>query len=141
MDYPAERCGYEWPADCERVPTQFNEASHPSCCARWTADADTERCLWHAHEDEISIGATALVDGDTPPDARDRPRPFEDPADGTVLAGCDLTEVDSLSGVALRGSDLSNTDLTGVDLSDASLGDADLSGATLTNAELTERES
>lgn len=85
---PSERCGYEWPADCERATVQTDEAFHPSCCFRQTLDEGADRCVWHASQERSDQKtAEVLADACALSGVCDRSTPFAELLDGAVSRG------------------------------------------------------
>lgn len=132
-------CGYEWPADCERVERQSDRPMQQSCCIRDSVE-DTERCVWHAdlaETDEKMV--EALADARVSEEISTQTRLYDELLDGAVLRGVQLGNID-FGSTALRGADLSGVSLRDADLSGANLYGADLSGAFLPGANLSEAD-
>ncbi|MFC7042322.1 pentapeptide repeat-containing protein [Halonotius sp. GCM10025705] len=130
---PAERCGYAWPRDCDRVAVATGRPIHQSCCFRPTL-ADADRCLWHA--DRTPKAATALAEACPSPAMRAQHRTVAHLLDGAILRDCQLGTAVPLANTALTGADLTRADLTGATLTNADLGGALLGEATLRGADL-----
>lgn len=133
-------CGYEWPADCERVDIHTDDPTHQSCCIRKPVD-DAERCVWHvdpAETDEKTIDA--LADARVPDEIAAQTWPVGELLDGAVLRGLTLENSIVFGDTALRGTDLSGADLEGAALTDADLQDATLTEAVLVGADLTDAD-
>lgn len=137
-----DRCGYEWPEDCERVDIQHEQPIQQSCCIRDAVD-DADRCVWHVDPVDSDEKTAEVLRGETVPDeiAKQISGPTE-LLDGTLLQSVHLPPgTDILANTSLRGADLSDAHLRDTDLSGAILQDADLSYArlryaTLRNADL-----
>ncbi|MBB6645531.1 pentapeptide repeat-containing protein [Halobellus ruber] len=130
-------CGYEWPADCERVEGT-DEPIAQSCCVREPV-ADAGRCVWHADPeatDEKTV--EALAEARVPDDIADRTSPAGELLDGAILRGRSLEDAVDFAGAILRGADLGDADLESADLTDAILYRADLTDAYLRSADLTD---
>lgn len=134
---PPDRCGYEWPTDCERSDIQLEDAYLPSCCVRETAAKDSDRCIWHANSEEVGNKTVeTLTEVRTPKEIRERNRPINELLDGAILQGCDLDDF-QLNKISLRGADLTSTELGNSDLKKSDLSDANLSHISLVEANLT----
>lgn len=111
-EVPNGRCGYTSPPNHEVGV----DPSHQSCCWRPTLD-DTNRCVWHADPNDTNEKTSANLQEVRPdPEVRARTLPLYELLDGAELAGFEIKDSISLSGVALRNADLTGADLTGGDL-------------------------
>jgi len=132
------RCGYEWPADCERV----DETDRPItqwCCIRDTVD-DADRCVWHVDPEETDGKTLEALREETVPDAiAAQISGVTEYLNGALLQDIELPEgADILANTPLRGANLTNANLKNADLTDAYLEKADLTNANLKNADLTD---
>ena len=132
---PPDRCGYEWPADCERITDEPDSAVGQFSCVRPPL-SDADRCVWHADPAASDAKtAEALRNARISDVFQGLTTPSVNVFDGADLSGMDLEGI-QFAEARLPGADLSGADLSGAVLRRAALSEAVLRRAALSEADL-----
>lgn len=135
-DSRSDWCGYEWPADCDRVEIQTADPIHQSCYIRDSVE-DAERCVWHVDPGETDEKTVeALANARAPAEITEKTSPYTELLDGAILPGIPLNGAITFENTALQGADLTDVNLSDADLRGAGLSDADLRRDSLRRADL-----